>query len=583
MLTAAELEPREDFASFLERDLNKELLRFTTAGSVDDGKSTLIGRLLHDAKAVYEDQLASVKMSRINRSGRAIDFSLLTDGLRAEREQGITIDVAYRYFSTARRKFIIADTPGHEQYTRNMATGASNAALAVILVDGTKGLLPQTRRHAYISALLGIPSVVAAVNKMDLVNYSEERFLELKQDFRELARSFGIESVVSIPISALEGDNVVARSEKMLWYKGATLMEHLETVEIPAALRSEEFRFPVQSVIRPDATFRGFAGRVASGTIRPGDSVLALPSRRRTKVKAIVTYDSELEVAAPQQSVVLRLEDEIDLSRGDLLVSPDAPPSVSDRFAATVVWLDAQPLHLNRTYLVKHCGRLIRAEASRIRFRVNVNDSTEHPAERVEMNEIALVEFAASTPLFFDRYEQNRATGSFILIDPLSNATVGAAMIREELASSVELSPERFTSAEAATGRITNQERAKRHRHVAGMFVIPSGPNVAERFERTLFARGFEAFLFRKEEFPASVRPAVLSALSSAGILVIYAGDLTPEEVGEIETAFEGRIFLLHSAESSPTADEIVHRGLTIAEGLRVANNFVKRHTTDHD
>ena len=583
MLTAAELEPHEDFASFLERDLNKELLRFTTAGSVDDGKSTLIGRLLHDSKAVYEDQLASVKMSRINRSGRAIDFSLLTDGLRAEREQGITIDVAYRYFSTARRKFIIADTPGHEQYTRNMATGASTAALAVILVDGTKGLLPQTRRHAYISALLGIPNVVAAVNKMDLVNYSEERFLELKQDFRELARSLGIESVVSIPISALEGDNVVARSERMLWYEGETLMEHLEAVEIPSALRSEEFRFPVQSVIRPDATFRGFAGRVASGTIRPGDSVLALPSRRRSKVKAIVTYDSELVVAAPQQSVVLRLEDEIDLSRGDLLVSPDAPPSVSDRFAATVVWLDAQPLHLNRTYLVKHSGRLIRAKASRIRFRVNVNDSTEHPAEQVEMNEIASVEFAASTPLFFDRYEQNRATGSLILIDPLSNATVGAAMIREELPSSVELSPERFTSGEVATGRITNQERAERHRHVGGVFVTPSGPNVAESFERTLFARGFEAFLFRKEEFPASVRPAVLSALSSVGILVIYAGDLAPEEVGEIETAFEGRIFLLNSGESSATADEIVHRGLTIAETLRVANNFAKRHTTDHD
>jgi sulfate adenylyltransferase subunit 1 len=582
MAPTAELEQRRDFADFLERDLNKELLRFTTAGSVDDGKSTLIGRLLHDSKAVYEDQLASVKLSRINRSGRAIDFSLLTDGLRAEREQGITIDVAYRYFATARRKFIIADTPGHEQYTRNMATGASTADLAVILVDGTKGLLPQTRRHAYISALLGIPHVVAAVNKMDLANYSEERFLELKQDFEELASSLGIESVVTIPISALDGDNVVAHGGNMPWYEGATLMEHLETVEIPSPQRFEEFRFAVQSVIRPDATFRGFAGRIAGGIIRPGDPVLALPSRRRTKVKAIVSYDGELEVAIPQQSVVLRLEDEIDLSRGDLLVSPDTPPCVSDRFVATVVWLDAQPLRLDRSYLVKHSGRLLRAKASRIRFRVNVNDATEHPAVQLEMNEIALVEFVASSPLFFDRYEQNRATGSFIVIDPLSNATVGAAMIREELPGSVEAPFERSASARRATGRITKQERAERHRHVAGVLVVQGGANAAERLERELFLRGFEAFLFRKEEFPASARATLLAALSSAGILVIYAGELAAGEIGAVEVAFDRRIFPLHSAEPA-NADEIVERGLSIAETLRIGNNLAKGHTADHD
>jgi len=334
MLSAIEPERREDFASFLERDLNKELLRLTTAGSVDDGKSTLIGRLLHDSKAVYEDQLASVKKSRVNRSGRAIDFSLLTDGLRAEREQGITIDVAYRYFSTSRRKFIIADTPGHEQYTRNMATGASTADLSVILVDGAKGLLPQTRRHTYISALLGIPNVVAAINKMDLVDYREEVFLRLEQDFSELAESLGIRFVQCIPISALEGDNVVARSKNMAWYSGATLMEHLETVEIRPVRESGEFRFPVQSVIRPNATFRGFAGRIASGTIHPGDSVLALPSRRQTRVQAIVTYDGKLEVAVPQQSIVLQLEDEIDLSRGDLLVSRATPRAPLINFGA---------------------------------------------------------------------------------------------------------------------------------------------------------------------------------------------------------------------------------------------------------
>jgi len=581
MARAAELEQRQDFAGFLERDLNKELLRFTTAGSVDDGKSTLIGRLLHDSKAVYEDQLASVKLSRINRSGRAIDFSLLTDGLRAEREQGITIDVAYRYFTTARRKFIIADTPGHEQYTRNMATGASTADLAVILVDGTKGLLPQTRRHAYISALLGIPNVVAAVNKMDLVDYREERFLELKQDFEELASSLGIDSVVTIPISALEGDNVVDRGENMPWYEGATLMEHLETVEIPSAQLFGEFRFPVQSVVRPDATFRGFAGRISGGIIRPGDPVLALPSRRRTRIKAIVSYDGELAVAIPQQSVVLRLEDEIDLSRGDLLASPDTPPSVSDRFVATVVWLDAQPLEPDRSYLVKHSGRLLRAKVSRIRFRVNVNDATEHPAEQLEMNEIASVEFAASSPLFFDRYQQNRATGSFIVIDPFSNATVGAAMIREELPGRVEARLERSASARPTTGRITKQERAERHRHVAGLLVVQGGPS-AERLERQLFLRGFEAFLFRAEEYPASARATLLAALSSAGILVIYAGDLATGEIAAVEAAFEGRIFPLHSAESA-NADEIAERGLSIAETLRIGDNFVERHRTDHD
>src|SRR5215471_15893681 len=380
MSAASDIEFRDDLDRFLESELNKELLRFTTAGSVDDGKSTLIGRLLHDCKAVYEDQLASVKSSRVNRSARAIDFSLLTDGLRAEREQGITIDVAYRYFSTARRKFIIADTPGHEQYTRNMATGASTADVAVILVDGSKGLLPQTRRHAYISALLGIPNLVAAVNKMDLVDYQEQRFLALRQDFCELARSLGSPSVQCIPISALEGDNVVSRSANMPWYTGPTMIDYLESVEVRPSNGPADLRFPIQGVIRPDARFRGFSGTVASGTIRPGDRVIALPSGQKTRVQAIVTYDGELEAAVARQSVVLELEDAIDLSRGDLLVHPEAPPLVSDRFLASVVWLNAQPLQLNRPYLIKHGGRLLRARATKIRFLVNINDLTEHQA-----------------------------------------------------------------------------------------------------------------------------------------------------------------------------------------------------------
>ena len=305
------------------------MLRFTTAGSVDDGKSTLIGRLLHDSKAVYEDQLASVRKSRINRSGGPIDFSLLTDGLRAEREQGITIDVAYRYFETPRRKFIIADTPGHEQYTRNMATGASTADLAVILMDATRGVLPQTRRHAYISSLLGIPNVVAAINKMDLLEYDEEVFRRLADEFRRRWRgSWAFASVVCIPISALEGDNVVSRSERMPWYQGADAAGASgDACRCGRRLRSEPMRFPVQYVIRPDADFRGFAGQVASGTIRPGDEVLALPSRQKTRVRSIVTYDGDAAEAFSPMSVTLTLEDEIDLSRGDMLVSPEEPPT----------------------------------------------------------------------------------------------------------------------------------------------------------------------------------------------------------------------------------------------------------------
>jgi sulfate adenylyltransferase subunit 1 len=575
MVSAIEPERREDFASFLERDLNKDLLRLTTAGSVDDGKSTLIGRLLHDSKAVYEDQLASVRKGRINRSGRAVDFSLLTDGLRAEREQGITIDVAYRYFSTTRRKFIIADTPGHEQYTRNMATGASTADLAVILVDGAKGLLPQTRRHTYISALLGIPSVVVAVNKMDLVEYREKVFLRLKQDFHELAESLGIRFVQCIPISALEGDNVVARSENMPWYRGATLMAHLETVEIRPVRESGELRFPIQSVIRPNASFRGFAGRVAGGTIHPGDSVLALPSRQQTRVQAIVTYDGELEVAVPQQSIVLQLEDEIDLSRGDLLVSPDSVPHVSDRFAATVVWLHSRPLLLNQTYLVKHSGRQVKGRATKIRYRMNIDNLTEHPAEQLEMNEIASVEFETSSPLFFDPYERNRGTGSFILIDLLSNTTVGAAMIREETAS--KQSGRRLQQpalGDAAHGGVTEQERRERNGHVPAVFSVNGKLDVAKSLERSLFEKGFVAVLVRQDELAFSALPSVLCALWSAGVVVVYAGELTSQERGVIQAVAEDRLFGFPAAESSATTDEILHQALSVAETLRIGIVF---------
>ncbi len=569
MLSAAQLETREDFAVFLERDLNKELLRFTTAGSVDDGKSTLIGRLLHDSKSVYEDQLASVKKSRINRSGRTIDFSLLTDGLRAEREQGITIDVAYRYFSTAHRKFIIADTPGHEQYTRNMATGASTADLAILLVDPTKGLLPQTRRHAYIASLLAIPNVVAAINKMDLVGFNEGVFEKLQRDFLELAASLGIASVQCIPISALDGDNVVARSAHTPWYAGPSLLEYLETVEIRPAHDSNEFRFPVQSVIRPDASFRGFAGRIAGGTIRPGDSVLALPSRRQSKVRAIVTYDGDLPVAIPGQSVVLQLEDEIDLSRGDLLVSPDSVPAVADRFAAAVVWLHANPLEPNRPYLIKHSGRLVNAQAKAIRYRVNVNTFAEQPAGRLEMNEIGLVDFEASSPLFFDPYSRNRATGSLILIDPLSNATVGAAMIREKIAAGN--SQQLFLVEDHPRGRVTEKERSSRNGHLSAIFSVPVESNLAERIERTFFERGFESLLVRGGEVPASALPAILSALTSAGLIVIFEGPVSPEARAALQP--EARFFEFQQSHSADR-EGLLRQAATSAETLRTLADF---------
>src|SRR5258708_1057736 len=456
--------PHDAFPGFLEQDLNTELLRFTTAGSVDDGKSTLIGRLLHDSKAVYEDQLAAVKKSRINRSTGPIDFSLLTDGLRAEREQGITIDVADWYFAPSRRKFIIADTPGHEQYTRNMATGASTADLAVILIDGTKGLLPQTRRHAFIASLLGITKVLAAVNKMDLAEYREDVFLHLQDDFLALAAQLGIADVQCVPISALEGDNVVDRSKRMPWYQGPTLLEHLETVPLPESDSLQSFRFPVQTVIRPDATFRGFAGRIASGFIHPGDPVVALPSGRKTRVRSIVTYDGDLPQASSPMSGQLQLDWETDLRRGGMLVSAGNLANVSRKFHARIVWLHGTPLELGRTYLVKHTARQTKIRALHIRHRVNVNTLAEELAARLEVNEIGSVEFETHVPLFFDPYSSNRTTGSFILIDAATNATVVAGMIREDVSAMAIAGEKEFASYAVAETPVAADEPYTRPR-----------------------------------------------------------------------------------------------------------------------
>ncbi len=545
MISSVKNSPHSAFSAFFEQDLNTELLRFTTAGSVDDGKSTLIGRLLHDSKAVYEDQLASVKQSRINRSTGPLDFSLLTDGLRAEREQGITIDVAYRYFATARRKFIIADTPGHEQYTRNMATGASTADLAVILIDGTKGILPQTRRHAFIAALLGITNVLAAVNKMDLATYREDIFRKLQDDFLALAAQLGIASVQCVPISALEGDNVVDRSNRMLWYHGPTLLEHLETVPLPEKDSLRGFRFPVQTVIRPDATFRGFAGRIASGVIHPGDPVVALPSGQKTRVRSIVTYDGELPQASCSMSVTLQLDEEIDLSRGDMLVSPDQLPKVSRKFHASVVWLHRTFLEVGRTYLVKHTARQTKIRALRIRHRVNVNTLAHEPATRLEMNEIGSVEFATHVPLFFDPYSSNRTTGSFILIDPATNATVGAGMIEEHVSTS-EIAGEPENEFVASAGDkipVVPEERYARHGHFPGVVLLEGRAALAERLERFLFDIGFQVLNLSRPEFASDNFADAIRVAKLAGFIVLYSGDSLPGETRhQIALEFENRL-----------------------------------------
>ena len=575
MSAASDIEFRDDLDRFLESELNKELLRFTTAGSVDDGKSTLIGRLLHDCKAVYEDQLASVKSSRVNRSARAIDFSLLTDGLRAEREQGITIDVAYRYFSTAQRKFIIADTPGHEQYTRNMATGASTADLAVILIDASKGLQVQTRRHTYIASLLGIPHVLAAVNKMDLVDYREDLFLSLRDDFSRLARRLGIPSVECIPLSALDGDNLVTHSENTPWYSGPTMLEHLETVPIHRPAEIEALRFPVQSVIRPDARFRGFAGRIASGSVRPGDEVVALPSGQRTRVESIVSFDGELQAADSSDSVTLKLADEIDLSRGDLLASPHALPHISGRLDAMVVWLHPKPLELNRVYLAKHTGRQLKTKATNIRFRVDVSTLSERPTNKLEMNEIASVEFETSQPLFFDPYRSNRTTGSFILIDPLTNATVGAAMIREALP------PERARQGLAEehlddkTGKVTVEEHIERRGHRPAIFTLTGERRHAEALERALLGRGFEVALVDLDELRPAGRRTFFSTLWNLGLLILSWRErqLRPKDHGLFETLARESYFDLSDANSSKDGERAFRRVLDIAETLRTKRN----------
>jgi bifunctional enzyme CysN/CysC len=438
-----------------------ELLRLATAGSVDDGKSTLIGRLLYDAKGIFEDQLEAIRLTSEQRGGTETDLALLTDGLRAEREQGITIDVAYRYFATPKRKFIIADTPGHTEYTRNMVTGASNAHVALILIDARKGVIEQTRRHAFLSSMLGVPHMVVCVNKMDLIDWDQERYERIKSGFMEFAARLNVHDITFIPISALRGDNVVQRSEHMWWYDGSPLLNHLESIYIGSDENFIDPRFPVQYVIRsqtpenPD--FRGYAGTVASGVLRPGDDVLVMPSGTTSRIASIATADGEVAEAFPPMAVVITLEDDIAVSRGDILCRPNNRPTLSHDIEATVCWMDERSsLAEGRTYLLKHSTRTVRATAESLHYRLDVNGlHRDEEATALQLNEVGRLTFRCTEPLLVDDYTTNRSTGSFIIIDPITNATAGAGVIRV-IAAAAHASP---NVVRHEAGRLSRLER----------------------------------------------------------------------------------------------------------------------------
>ena len=490
----------KDILAYLEQHERKELLRFITCGSVDDGKSTLIGRLLYDSKMLYEDHIAQLENeSKVHgTTGGGFDPALVTDGLRAEREQGITIDVAYRYFSTAKRKFIIADTPGHEQYTRNMATGASTADLAIILIDARHGVLTQTKRHSFIVSLLGIRHVVVTINKMDLVGYDQARFDQICQDYKEFASRLDLPDLHFIPLAALHGENVVDPSTNMPWYRGSTLMNFLETVYIGSDRNLEDFRLPIQYVNRPNLDFRGFCGTIASGIVRQGDEVMVLPSKRTSRIRRIVTQDGDLSEAFCPQSITLVLEDEVDCSRGDMIVRPGNVPKVSNDFDATIVWLSDQPMLPGKSYLFKHTTQTVSGQVDSLRYRVDVNTLHRSPAPDLQLNEIGRCSVTLSQPLFFDAYKRNRSTGAFIIIDRLTNATVGAGMITERDSARPRAAWENTdTTNESSQGAsdVTSAERTARfgQQPATILFTGLTGTGksaIAQAVQRRLFDRG---------------------------------------------------------------------------------------------
>ena len=500
----------QDILAYLKQHENKDLLRFLTCGNVDDGKSTLIGRLLYDSKLIYEDQLQAVTRDskKVGTTGDAPDLALLVDGLQAEREQGITIDVAYRYFSTEKRKFIIADTPGHEQYTRNMATGASTCDLAIILIDARYGVQTQTRRHTYIASLLGIKNIIVAINKMDLVEFSETRFNEIQADYANFVAQLGDRkpsNIIFTPISALNGDNVVNKSPNTPWYTGETLMGTLESVEINRASTKHDFRFPVQYVNRPNLDFRGFAGTVALGEVKVGDEIVALPSGKKSTVKEIVTFDGNLDRAFAGQAVTLTLNDEIDVSRGNVLVRADqGVPAISRSVQATVVWMADQPLVLGKLYNIKIGTQTVPAKVTNINFRTNVNTLEQMQVDHLELNAIANVTVEFDAPVVFDRYQDSRYTGSFIFIDRLNNVTIGAGMVEESVEWSAHTTP------------VTAEDRAARlGQKPAAVTVSEAALAHAQAIENLLLQQGIVAIA------KAGLDAAQVALLRETGVVVI--------------------------------------------------------------
>jgi sulfate adenylyltransferase large subunit len=523
---AADLENEQfEIGAFLAQEREKDLLRFSTAGSVDDGKSTLIGRLLYDTQSVYEDQVRSIEGKGTTAPGQ-LDFALLTDGLRAEREQGITIDVAYRYFSTPRRKFIIADTPGHEQYTRNMATGASTADAAIVLIDASKGVLIQSRRHAYIASLLRVRHVLVAVNKMDLIGYEEATFRAIEAEFStvldQTAADTGTQvERVFVPVSALKGDNIVHRTDAMPWYEGPSLLELLESLPSMSASADAPFRFPVQRVVRPDHTFRGFAGQIASGTVRRGDRISVLPSNRSATVERIVTWDGDLDEARAPLSVTLVLDREIDISRGDLIAAAESEARVTRGLRASLVWMDQRAAVVGRRYLLKHTSHTVPAFLSSVDSRTDLATLARVPAQTLEMNDIGAVSINLLRPIAIDRYTENRATGAFILIDPESNATVAAGMIRE---ADAQLSTGEEDEA-GAWGPVTAGEREARWGHRGGVLELTGPARVINAIERALFAVGVFTSRIHADEDPYLLDPGLVPLVANiqtgSGLLVL--------------------------------------------------------------
>ncbi len=506
-----------DINAYLAQHERKELLRFLTCGNVDDGKSTLIGRLLHDSKMIYEDQLAAVQADSV-KSGTTgagkIDLALLVDGLQAEREQGITIDVAYRYFSTSTRKFIIADTPGHEQYTRNMATGASTCDLAIILIDARYGVQTQTKRHSFIASLLGIQHIIVAINKMDLVDYSEDMFNKIKQDYLNFTSTLDLHDICFIPMSALDGDNVVNRSENMPWYTGLPLMETLNTVKIANDRNFTDARFPVQYVNRPNLDFRGFCGTVAAGVFHQGDLITALPSGKSSKIKSIVTYEGDIKEAFPPMAVTFTLEDEIDISRGDMIVGKQlTEPTVSDKFRATIVWMTEKAMTPGRQYAIKLASRKVYGSISMIHHRIDVNTLEHHDANELKLNEIGSCTVSVNAPVVFDAYKSSKGTGSFIIIDRLTNGTVGAGMITG-ITGDEDLKP------------VSVADRSARFSQTATAIALTgaNAKSLAYQLERKLFDNGHAATVLEL------ANPGLVEAIKNAGLLCICIGNVgTPD------------------------------------------------------